>query len=195
MIGVVVYGQKAANRTHQKINEMKQKYSRRDLLKGMAGVPFLGYFASRFYVSQKESATRPKVNWSKYGISEYDPDIIPALRYATNGNKIRVGVVGNGGRGAAIFRALGYAQESWASRFIKNGSPTSLLKNFLDQDDLNIEITGVCDTYTGRAESAAATVVANSHCSGKKCFNAPAATLIQHPLNRITSCQHQFVLT
>lgn len=42
---------------------------------------------------------------------------------------------------------------------MQNGSPTSLLKNFLKQDDLKIEITGVCDTYSGRAEEAARAVL------------------------------------
>jgi hypothetical protein len=40
-------------------------------------------------------------------------------------------------------------------KIYEKGKPTSLLNNFLDQENLNIEITGVCDTYTGRAKSAA----------------------------------------
>lgn len=134
---------------------MKHKFSRRDALKGMAGLPFLAYFANRFYVSQRESTPRPKVDWSEYGISEYDPDILQAAKTSIQGKKLRIGVVGYGGRGEAIFRALGYAPEKWATRYLENGKPASLLKNFLDQDDLNVEITGVCDTYTGRAEGAA----------------------------------------
>ena len=136
----------------------KYKISRRDTLKGLIGLPVLGYFANRFYVSQKKALSKPKLNWSEYGISEYDPDIIPATGYSTKGNRIRLGVVGNGGRGPAIYRALGYAQEKWAERFIVDGAPTSLLKNFLDQDDLNIEITGVCESYSERAEDAVKTV-------------------------------------
>ena len=69
------------------------------------------------------------------------------LTKLAQGKKLRIGVVGYGGRGEAIFRALGFAPEKWAKRFMDNGKPTSLLKNFLDQDDLNVEITGVCDTY------------------------------------------------
>ncbi|MFC2115411.1 Gfo/Idh/MocA family protein [Bacteroidota bacterium] len=151
----------------------KNNISRRDTLKGLIGLPILGYFANRFYVSNKRTSTKPKVNWSEYGISEYDPDIIPATGYSAKGDKIRIGIVGFGGRGSYMCRALGYAHESWAEGFIKNGSPTSLLKNFLDQEDLNIEITGVCDTYSGRAEEAVETVCTSIRSGGSSKADAP----------------------
>jgi predicted dehydrogenase len=153
--------------------EKKNKFSRREILKGLIGLPIVGLFAHRFYVNQKVTASRPKVNWSEFGISEFDPDIIQAASDQIKGDKIRIGVLANGGRGPAIFRGLGYAEEKWASRFIKNGSPTSLLNNFLNQDDLNIEITGVCDTYSGRADSAAKTVVTPFRSGGASKANPP----------------------
>ena len=155
------------------MSEKKYRFSRRDVLKGLVGLPFLGYFANRFYVQHKNAASKPKVDWSKYGISEYDPDIIPATGYAAKGDKIRLGVVAFGGRGPAIFRGLGFAQEDWASRYIKNGSPTSLLKNFLDQEDLNIEVTGICDTYTGRAEEAVKATTTTFRAGGAPQAKAP----------------------
>jgi hypothetical protein len=54
---------------------LKYKFSRRDALKGMAGLPFLGYFANWFYVSQHKSTPQQKVDWSEFGISEFDPDM------------------------------------------------------------------------------------------------------------------------
>ena len=66
---------------------MKYKLSRRDALKRIAGLPFLGYFANRLYVSQKTNVKIPKVDWSKYGISEYDPDILQIVQNKTNGEK------------------------------------------------------------------------------------------------------------
>ena len=146
--------------------EKKSKMSRRDILKGLIGLPILGYFAHRFVVNHKHVSSKPKVDWNKYGISEFDPDIIRATGFKSEGDKIRIGVVANGGRGAAIFRGLGYAQEKWASGFISNGAPASLLQSFLDQEDLNIEVTGVCDAYAGRAESAAQTVVTSFRSGG-----------------------------
>lgn len=154
-------------------SEKKFQISRRDTLKGLIGLPILGYFANRFYVDHKKSKSMPKVNWAEHGISEYDPDIIPSLSYSTKGDRIRVGVVGNGGRGPTIYRGLGYAEEDWAKSFVQNGSPTSLLKDFLKQDDLNIEITGVCDGYSGRAESAVKIVTTSFRAGGAPKANPP----------------------
>ncbi|MDX1315211.1 MAG: Gfo/Idh/MocA family oxidoreductase, partial [Eudoraea sp.] len=147
---------------------MKNKYSRRDVLKGLAGLPFLGYFANRFYASQKESASLPEVDWSEFGISEYDPEIIQVAGNTVPGKKIRIGVVGYGGRGDYIFRALGYASDEWAKNYMNKGKPSSLLKNFLDQDDLNVEITGVCDTYGPRAERGATNAATTIRAGGAK---------------------------
>ena len=66
-------------------SEKKNKISRRDTLKGLIGLPVFGYFASRLYAGHKNAISKPKLNWSDYGISEYDPDIIPATGYSTKG--------------------------------------------------------------------------------------------------------------
>ncbi len=147
---------------------MKYKFSRREALKGLAGLPFLAYFANRFYVNQRESTPPLKLDWSEYGISEFDPDILPIAGKPTSGEKLRIGVVGYGGRGDAIFRALGFASEKWAGKYMEQGKPASLLKNFLDQDDLNIELTGVCDTYKGRAAAAAKNAITPFRSGGSK---------------------------
>ena len=131
------------------------RFSRRDILKGLAGLPILGYFANRFYVSQKKITPLPTIDWSEYGITEYGSDVIPAMGYSTKGDKIRIGVVGTGARGVMLLQALGHVSEKWAEDNTVNGSPNPVLKQFLDQEDLNVEITGVCDTCSLRVDKAA----------------------------------------
>ncbi len=137
--------------------EKDKKYntSRRDTLKGLIGLPILGYFANRFYVNYNSDVKRPEVNWGEFGITQDNSNIIPAANYSVKGDKIRLGMVGMGGRGTQILKALGYVSEEWSEKNSVNGSPNSIFKNFLDQEDLNIEITGVCDTFSLRAEDAA----------------------------------------
>ena len=132
----------------------------------MVGLPFLGYFANRFYVSEKQITPLPKIDWSEYGVSEYGLDIIPATGYSTKGDKIRIGVVGIGGRGVMLLESLGHVSKEWAEKNTKNGLPNPALKKFLDQEDLNVEITGVCDTCSIRAQ-AAADIIASPVRSGK----------------------------
>ncbi len=136
-------------------NKKKNSISRRDTLKGLASLPFLGYFSNRFYVNHERSIQKPEVNWTDFGISSDNSNIIPAAGYTTEGKKIRLGLVGTGGRGVQLLKALGYVSNEWAEKNTKNGSPNAIFKNFLDQEDLNIEITGVCDTFSLRVESAA----------------------------------------
>lgn len=140
-------------------NNKKNKISRRDTLKGLAGLPFLGYFANRFYVDYESVVKKPKVNWADFGISGNNSNIIPAANYPVNGKKIRLGIVGAGVRGVLLLKAMGYVSKEWAKKNSNNGSPNQNFKNFLGQEDLNIEITGVCDTFSLRAEAAAKIVV------------------------------------
>jgi predicted dehydrogenase len=144
-------------------NKPSAKLSRRDVLKSLATLPVLGYFANRFYVNMPNLENVSSNSFS-LGISG-DINHLPASNYTSKGDKIRVGVVGNGYRGPQVFWALGFAAEQSAKKHMANGTPDSALENFFAQDDLNIEITGVCDTYSGRAEEAAA-IVATPYRSG-----------------------------
>jgi predicted dehydrogenase len=139
--------------------------SRRDTLKGLIGIPILAYFANRFYADYKRTVKKPGVNWKEFGIRQDNADIIPAANYPVEGKKIRLGIVGAGGRGPQILKALGYVSEAWAEKNTVDGSPNTIFTNFLKQEDLNIEITGVCDTFSLRAE-AAADIVASPIRSG-----------------------------
>ena len=121
----------------------------------MIGVPFLGYFANRFFVNYESAIKKPEVNWSKFGIAQNNSNIIPSVNYPVKGQKIRLGIIGYGGRGPTILKALGYVSEDWAKTNTQNGTPNSIFKGFLEQGDLNIEITGVCDTFSTRAETVA----------------------------------------
>ena len=132
----------------------KGKISRRDTIKALATIPFLGYFVNRFYVKYENE-------WSTMGSAHPDLGIadtsiqIPAAGYSAEGKKIRIGLVGNGFRGPQLLRAFGFAGQKWAEDKTDNGIPNSTVQGFLAQDDLNVEITGVCDTFSPRAEEAA----------------------------------------
>jgi predicted dehydrogenase len=116
----------------------------------------LGFFAQRVYVKFKtdiEPAMKaPEVDIAGLG----QPIHIPANVLPAEGKRLRIGIIGNGGRGSQIFRALGFADKEWAERMTgKDGKPTSLLELFYQQDDQNVEIAAVCDTCAPRAEDAA----------------------------------------
>ena len=127
--------------------------SRRDIIKGLAAIPVLGGFA--IGASYKRSHDR-----------ELKEDILKELNIETasppqsgpmSGDPIRIGIIGFGIRGKQLCRAAGFATKEWISEMKENAlldKKDTRLKDFLDQEDLNLQITGVCDLFDVRAEEA-----------------------------------------
>ncbi|MGK7397294.1 MAG: Gfo/Idh/MocA family protein [Candidatus Cyclobacteriaceae bacterium M3_2C_046] len=133
---------------------ISKNLSRRDILKSLATIPVLGYFAHRF-TGKYHNDLKERVTDLPEFIDKFNRPQATSYRNLTaKGNKIRIGVVGNGMRGPQIFRALGFASEDWVKRQSGNGVSGARLQSFLEQEDLNVEITGVCDTFLPRAEDA-----------------------------------------
>jgi predicted dehydrogenase len=84
------------------------------------------------------------------GSVEYTP-------YKHEGEKIRVGIIGFGIRGTQLMQAAGFVTpetiQGWKEAAAKDSSNTRY-DDFQQQDDLNIEITGVCDLFDVHAENA-----------------------------------------
>jgi len=127
--------------------------SRRDILKGIAGVPVLGGLligaASKYGSDQKlkqEILSTLDINASP-----------PPPSGAMSGDPIRLGVIGYGIRGKQLMRALGFAHPSWKQSMkesaMRNSNDTRL-QNFLEQENLNVKITAVCDIFDTYAEMA-----------------------------------------
>lgn len=122
---------------------------RRDLLKGLAGLPFLsayGYFA----FNQKRNVEVPHTNaFQSFLQSKIKPSISSPVT-ANNSVRLRLGIIGTGGRGMYLLRALGFIEPSAVGRMKEKA-----LHLFRSQPDLNIEMAGVCDLYQPRAKKAA----------------------------------------
>jgi predicted dehydrogenase len=79
------------------------------------------------------------------------------LQPVANGKQIRVGLIGFGIRGKQLMRALGFAEPSYIDTLIeakKQNPDDTRYDAFLEQDDLNVVITGVCDIFDKYSEAA-----------------------------------------
>lgn len=128
--------------------------SRRDMLKGLATLPVLGYFENRFQLKHKNDFCGHKVNQAIFSIS--DTTFNPTVNMPVKGEKLRIGIVGYGMRGPEILRGMGYTDDIWVENNTDGGKLNPTLQGFFAQDDLNVEITGVCDTFSLREEMAQA---------------------------------------
>ena len=124
---------------------------RRTLLKALAGIPVLGFFAYEAVRKVKfDKAKKTNV------IKELGLEDIKAPAVITSGNKgelVRLGFIGFGSRGGQLSRSLGFAHPDWVAEQEKRGS----LAEWLEQENLNVAITGICDVFDQHAENGLAT--------------------------------------
>lgn len=129
------------------------KLSRRDLLKGIGGIPILG---AVWYAGAKiTSSAKKERNFLLETLNiKASP---PPPSGPMSGKPLRVGIIGFGIRGEQLCRALGFATTDWLSEMKesseKNPNDTRL-KEFLAQENLNIQLAGICDIFDARAEKA-----------------------------------------
>ncbi|MGD8868617.1 MAG: Gfo/Idh/MocA family oxidoreductase [Gemmatimonadales bacterium] len=128
---------------------------RRDVIKALASIPVLGVFFYSFYKKKFEDDFKKREILSELGVSEGAPAVIPEAISRPPGDRIRVGIIGFGGEGESLVRSAGFATPDWvedAREAAEADSRNKRLQSYLEQDDLNIAITGVCDLFDVRAE-------------------------------------------
>lgn len=140
---------------HQENNKAEKKHSegRREAIKTLATIPVLGAMAYGVY-QKKKNEHYNKVAGSIFNV-EGKPAIVDAK---PDGKTIRVGIIGYGIRGTHLMQALGFATPEYIEDLkaqAKKDPQNTRYQDFLDQDNLNVEITGVCDIFDVYAKSAA----------------------------------------
>ncbi|MCL6267918.1 Gfo/Idh/MocA family protein [Flagellimonas myxillae] len=128
-------------------------WTRRDLLKGLGGLPILGavWWAGAAGVGRKMKERSQILE--QLNIMPSLPPTVPGIE----GEPIKVGIIGFGIRGEQLCRSLGFATQEWKEdmRLAAEEDPNhSALKDFENQDKLNIKLVGICDVFDVRAEKA-----------------------------------------
>ena len=128
--------------------------NRRDLLKGFVTVPVIGALAYGTWRKRRMDHIRSHKLAKELNMSSGDVEYTP---YTHEGEKIRIGIIGFGIRGPQLLQAAGFVTpetiQEWKDAAAKDSSNTRY-ENFMEQDDLNIEIAGVCDLFDVHAEKA-----------------------------------------
>lgn len=129
------------------------KWTRRDALKGLGGIPILG---AVWWAGAANAVSKRKERSAILEQLNIQPSL-PGTVKPISGDPVRVGIIGFGIRGEQLCRALGYATEEWkeAMRQAHEEDPNNnRLQDFLDQDKLNVNLVAVCDVFDVRAEQA-----------------------------------------
>ncbi|MCL2738637.1 MAG: Gfo/Idh/MocA family oxidoreductase, partial [Bacteroidales bacterium] len=142
--------------------EDPQANSRREALKTMLTLPVLGVLGYGVYKKiSRDQYIRNRRNLFKF-------ENKPKLPQEVVGEQIRLGIIGFGIRGKQLLQGLGFVEPKVIDDLAeknKMDSKDTRLQHFLEQDDLNVVINGVCDIFDPYGE-AAVQAGANIHREG-----------------------------
>lgn len=127
------------------------KWTRRDLLKGLGGLPILGAVWWAGAASTVGSRKKRSEILEQLNIVPSLPPAVPGI----GGEPVKVGVIGFGIRGEQLCRALGFATNEWREemRLANEEDPNNhRLEDFMKQERLNVQLAGICDVFDVRAE-------------------------------------------
>lgn len=143
----------ATEETNKTENQHTPDKGRREALKALATVPVIGALAYGVYKKQKHTLANRDIS-DVFKISGNEASFLEPVK---DGKKIRIGIIGFGIRGKQLLRAAGFAEPSWIDKMIdanKANKKDTRYEQYLQQDDLNIEITAVCDIFDVFGEQA-----------------------------------------
>jgi len=127
------------------------KWTRRDLLIGLGGLPILGAVWWAGAATAVGSRNKRSEILEQLNIKPSLPPAVPGI----GGNPVRIGVIGFGIRGEQLTRALGFATDEWKEemRLAAEEDPNNKrLEDFEAQEPLNVKLVGICDVFDVRAE-------------------------------------------
>jgi predicted dehydrogenase len=129
--------------------------ARRDVIKALASLPVLGVFFVSYLKKKAEDDMKREAIMAELGVSEGAPAVIPEAVSRPPGERIRLGIIGYGGEGESLIRFAGFAHPEWVDEARKGADEDSAdtrLAEWMAQEDLNLELTAVCDVFDVRAE-------------------------------------------
>ncbi len=127
------------------------KLNRRDLIKGLATIPIVGGLGIGWSKKQNYDSLQVEKTKKLYNDLGFTIDDVSPKRKAVPMGKadlLRIGVVGIGVRGTQLLRSLGFTEKNWIeSNTDTTGKPNIFLQSFIEQEELNVEITAICDVF------------------------------------------------
>jgi predicted dehydrogenase len=135
-------------------NPLTGKIDRRNMLRGLAGIPFLGAFAIAWWRKRRKDHFLKNVFLGELDLDASAPHFPPS---PPKNRTVRLGIIGIGIRGTQLMQAAGFADpeliQHWKD-FAATHPEDKRYEDYLAQEDLNVELNGICDVYDVRAEMA-----------------------------------------
>lgn len=172
--------EKEINAQNKDKNSSEKEFSqgRRDALKIIATAPVLGAMAYGVYKKKKAESTHRNAA----EMSRFRTDVIPYLPPSADAQVIRLGIIGFGIRGRQLVQGLGFATPQYVEDLIRQSKinpENTRYQDFMEQDDLRVVITAVCDIFDTYGEEAVL-AGANIHREGEEGTLGPKPKRYRH---------------
>lgn len=128
--------------------------SRRNLLKVFVGLPVLGALGFSFFRENRLAAERKKGILQALGLENLAPPNVLFPVVSGGGRRLRLGIIGFGSRGYQLANALGYMLPDHAAQL----EQAHALEAWMLQEDLEVDVTGICDVFDMHAERGLKTI-------------------------------------
>jgi len=128
---------------------------RREAIKTLATVPVLGVMAYGVYKKTKQERN----NRLAANLFHFESEPSPVSAIPSDSQQIRIGLIGVGHRGLSLMSGLGFATPQTVEDLkiqAKKNSKDTHYKDFVEQEDLRVIITAVCDIFDINANDAIA---------------------------------------
>ena len=137
----------------QKAKIEKRPFSRRTLLKALAGIPVLGYFTFEAFRKINFDKDKRSRVIKELGLEDLKAPQIITSSSGKKGDLLRIGFIGFGNRANQLSNSLGFMHPDST----KSREEAGTLAEWLEQENLNVAITGICDVFDLHAERGLAT--------------------------------------
>lgn len=145
----------------------KTTLERRSFLKAFAGIPIAGLLGYQIFkkIGYEEGSKNSLIK--ELGLDSSLEN--SKNNVSINKDLLRVGIVGYGSRAISLANGLGYMHPDEVKARINNNE----LDSWLDQENLNVAITGICEVFDMYAEQGMETAKNNVHPGGWKGSGIP----------------------
>jgi len=126
----------------------KSNQSRRSVLKALAGIPVLGILGWEVVKSNAAANTRKNRVIRELGLENLEIPLPLSNPVANTGDPLRVGIIGFGSRANDLAKGLGFMHPDE----VEARKQDNTLEDWLQQDNLNVAVVGICDVFDLHAE-------------------------------------------
>jgi predicted dehydrogenase len=151
-------------------------YTRRTALKALAGLPILGIFGLEVFRNREFTKSKKNRAFKELGLDNLNVPFFNKSSLGSNNDLLRIGIIGFGSRAQDLAQALGFMHPEDT----ENKRRDNALSDWLEQDYLNVSVTGICDVFDLHAERGLATARNMVRPGGAKALDLPVKRFLRY---------------